>query len=247
MCQNTVGSFICTCSSNQVPYGDKCAGFPFHWALDGMDSLLTLRGSAGFVKQNNRMVLYLDGTGVNFAETPAIPLRQTDLTIAVWIKLVSPLTLDSVQTIYSDWSRPWQFRFFIMDRGCPVFQARRDVNGIEEIFALEVTSDHRVSRDVWSHVAVTWSRMHGLVQIFINGQMKASRNVDSHLLLDFKNSGHSVYDIGLKRDSSTTTHAYLSDLMVFNRDLSEIEIRNNLFQSNPLHSYISVVSTANSL
>lgn len=29
MCQNTVGSFICTCSSDQVPDGDKCAGDDF--------------------------------------------------------------------------------------------------------------------------------------------------------------------------------------------------------------------------
>ena len=49
------------------------------------------------MEQNNRLVLYLDGTGANFAETPAIPLRQTDLTISVWIKLVSPLAQDSVQ------------------------------------------------------------------------------------------------------------------------------------------------------
>lgn len=247
MCQNTVGSFICTCSSDQVPDGDKCAGFPFHWALDGTDSLLTLRGSAGFVEQNNRLVLYLDGTGANFAETPAIPLRQTDLTISVWIKLVSPLSQDSVQSIYGDWSFPWQFRFFMMDSGCPHFQARRDVDGIDDVFALGVTEHHRVSPDVWSHVAVTWSRVHRLVRIFINGQMKAFHVADSNSLLDFKNSGHNVYDIGLKRDNSAITHAYLSDLIVFNRDLSEIEIRNDLFQSNPLHGYISSVSPGNNL
>lgn len=105
--------------------------------------LISLRGSAGFVEQNNRLVLYLDGTGANFAETPAIPLRQTDLTISVWIKLVSPLAQDSVQTIYGDWSFPWQFRFFMMDSGCPHFQARRDVDGIDDVFALGVTEHHR--------------------------------------------------------------------------------------------------------
>lgn len=108
-----------------------------------LNFFIRLRGSAGFVEQNNRLVLYLDGTGANFAETPAIPLRQTDLTISVWIKLVSPLAQDSVQTIYGDWSFPWQFRFFMMDSGCPHFQARRDVDGIDDVFALGVTEHHR--------------------------------------------------------------------------------------------------------
>lgn len=89
--------------------------------------------------------------------------------------------------------------------------------------------------------------MHRLVRIFINGQMKAFHFADSNSLLDFKNSGHNVYDIGLKRDNSAITHAYLSDLIVFNCDLSEIEIRNDLFQSNPLHGYISSVSPGNNL
>ena len=89
--------------------------------------------------------------------------------------------------------------------------------------------------------------MHRLVRIFINGQMKAFHVADNNSLLDFKNSGHNVYDIGLKRDNSAITHAYLSDLIVFNRDLSEIEIRNDLFQSNPLHGYFSSVSPGNNL
>ena len=68
---------------------------------------------------------------------------------------------------------------------------------------------------------MTWGRIQatqGTLRLFINGEMKTSMIVmgDS---MDFRNSGHSVYDIGLKRDSRTTTHAYYSDLMVFSREL----------------------------
>lgn len=54
--------------------------------------------------------------------------------------------------------------------------------------------------------------------------------------VDLKNSGHTVYDIGLKRDSGETTDAFLSDLMVFDRVLSNDEIEKELFMNHPLHS-----------
>ena len=59
----------------------------------------------------------------------------------------------------------------------------------------------------------------------MNGEMKVSRKV-TRRSKDFMNSGHSVFDIGLKRDSRTTAHAYFSDLMVFRRELRFSPIRN---------------------
>ena len=59
----------------------------------------------------------------------------------------------------------------------------------------------------------------------MNGEMKVSKNVTSNSK-DFMNSGHSVFDIGLKRDSRTTAHAYFSDLMVFSRELRFSPIKN---------------------
>lgn len=55
--------------------------------------------------------------------------------------------------------------------------------------------------------------------------------------MDLKNSGHTVYDIGLKRDSGETTDAFLSDLMVFDRVLSNDEIEKELFMNHLLHSF----------
>ncbi len=57
-------------------------------------------------------------------------------------------------------------------------------------------------------------------------------------VLDLKNSGHTVYDIGLKRDGGTTIHAYFSDLIIFTHELSETELKNELFFNHPFHSFI---------
>ena len=74
-------------------------------------------------------------------------------------------------------------------------------------------------------MAMTWERTQGTVRLFMNGEMNVSKNVTSHSK-DFMNSGHSVFDIGLKRDSGTTAHAYFSDLMVFRRELRFSPIKN---------------------
>ena len=90
---------------------------------------------------------------------------------------------------------------------------------------------------------MTWGRTEGTLRLFINGEMNTSKNVTSNSM-DIKNSGHSVYDIGLKRDGRTTTHAYYSDLMVFSRELrfSSIEnvnqIKEHLVLNHPLYAYI---------
>ena len=90
---------------------------------------------------------------------------------------------------------------------------------------------------------MTWGRTEGTLRLFINGEMNTSKKVTSESM-DIKNSGHSVYDIGLKRDDGKTTHAYYSDLMVFSRELrfSSIEnvnqIKEHLVLNHPLYAYI---------
>ena len=92
-------------------------------------------------------------------------------------------------------------------------------------------------------MALTWGRKQGTLRLFINGEMNVSEKVTSQSK-DFRNLGHSVFDIGLKRDNGATAHAYYSDLMVFSRDLrfSSIEnvnhIKEHLALNHPLYAYI---------
>ena len=91
---------------------------------------------------------------------------------------------------------------------------------------------------------MTWTRADRVARLFINGEMKLNHIVPDNSNINFRNSGHAVYDIGLKRDSRTTTNAYFSDLMVFSRafqfSLSDNvnEIRDGIFLNHPLYSYI---------
>ena len=98
----------------------------------------SLRGNAKFVVKNGKTVLYLDGTPGTYAETSATPFHQTDVTIAVWIKLVSPVTRR--QEIYADWSHPWQFRLGIERDGRLHFQGRRNVQGISDMIVVSTGS-----------------------------------------------------------------------------------------------------------
>lgn len=85
---------------------------------------------------------------------------------------------------------------------------------------------------------MTWRRSERKARLFVNGVMKKEVVAADNPNLDFKNTGHSVYDIGLKRDSAEAAHAYFSDLMIFNRDLSVNEIANDLFHNHPLRAFV---------
>ena len=95
-----------------------------------------------------------------------------------------------------------------------------------------------VDTDVWRHVAITWGRVNRKVRLYVNGDVKLDQFILDYPVLDFKNSGHSVYDIGLKRGSATTTHAYFSDLVIFTHELSGAEVKYELFANHPLRSFI---------
>ena len=97
---------------------------------------------------------------------------------------------------------------------------------------------------------MTWGRIQatqGTLRLLINGELNISMKVKGSSM-DFRNSGHSMYDIGIKRDNGVTTHAQYSDLMVFSRVLrfSSIEnmnqIKENLVLDHLLHAYISLLS-----
>lgn len=197
--------------------GDLFNG-PLSFWLNGTDSQVSLKGSARYEKQDGRIALYLDGSSGTFAETPSFPIYRTSLTIAVWIKMKSSGTQ---YVVYGDWSYPWSFRLFIDPSSHFCAQARNTAG--KDIFRF-CTRD-AVVVNKWTHVAMTWGRTQGTVRLFMNGEMNVSRKV-TRRSKDFMNSGHSVFDIGLKRDSRTTAHAYFSDLMVFSRELRFSPIKN---------------------
>jgi len=91
--------------------------------------------------------------------------------------------------------------------------------------------------DEWIHVAMTWKRgVNGKLKLYANGEKKFEAVVDGNVNLDFRNSGRSVFNIGLKVDTGDTIQAYLSDLVIFNRELPEQELMEEWVQSHALYN-----------
>ena len=77
------------------------------------------------------------------------------------------------------------------------------------------------------HVAFTWSRDRKEGILYINGNKTDSKSV-SNGPLDLIENNHTVFDIGLKRDSinKPTFDGYMRDLLVVDKALSEDEVKN---------------------
>ena len=78
----------------------------------------------------------------------------------------------------------------------------------------------------WMHVAFTWSRDRKEGILYIDGIIKGSKSV-SNGLLDLIENDHTVFDIGLKRDSMNkpTFDGYMRDLLVVDKALSGDEVK----------------------
>ena len=79
----------------------------------------------------------------------------------------------------------------------------------------------------WMHVAFTWSRERKEGILYIDGIIKGSKRV-SNGPLDLIENDHTVFDIGLKRDSinKPTFDGYMRDLLVIDKALSGDEVKN---------------------
>ena len=76
-------------------------------------------------------------------------------------------------------------------------------------------------------MAFTWSRENRTGELFSNGTQIGTKEVEDHNRpIDLNPTGHTVFDIGYKRDSKTTLHGYLRDLMVITRAISDEEVKN---------------------
>lgn len=80
-----------------------------------LDFSCSLSGTAKFDSQDGITVLKLDGNPLSYAETPALPVHSTDLTIAVWIKLGQ--LYGNSRVIYGDWPASPSFALGIHPSG----------------------------------------------------------------------------------------------------------------------------------
>lgn len=116
-----------------------------NFCLTSLDPVCSLSGSASYEENHDgRTVLFLNGNNGAYAETPALPIHSTDLTVAVWIKLVK--LKPYYQAIYADWLEPTKmFRFAIAPDGRLCAQTKR--HGGHTIF--QYCTDRYVSLGGW--------------------------------------------------------------------------------------------------
>lgn len=76
--------------------------------------------------------------------------------------------------------------------------------------------------------------------MFQNGNQIFEETVAENAILDLRNSGRSVYDIGKGLTPSRTeetAHAYLSDLVIFNLELPKHELE-EWVRSHALYNFM---------
>ena len=83
-------------------------------------------------------------------------------------------------------------------------------------------------------MAFTWSRENRVGKLYIDGvKTGEGKAAWSQETLDLNPTGHTVFDIGLKRDNmnQSTFHGYLRDLTVINSAISRGEVDDIFVQS----------------
>ena len=86
----------------------------------------------------------------------------------------------------------------------------------------------------WVHVAFTWNRNDRTGRIYINGVKTGKQTAHPSKGTDLNPTGHTVFDIGLKRDSKRALHGYLRDLLVINQAISDEEVDGIFFQRSTM-------------
>ncbi|XP_078366557.1 uncharacterized protein LOC144650697 [Oculina patagonica] len=229
-CTDTEGSYNCTCKDDAIGDGLFCLGFPFHWTLNGSDPFVSLYNGAAYETVDGRTVLYLDGNHA-YAETPAIPIQTISFSVLCWIKVLS-LPSHPVN-IYSDWSSPFQFRFGVISENL-CLNLRRATQSSVNINIVYFCKGPIVIGE-WMHVAFTWSRENRVGKLYIDGVKTGEQTATGPQgLLDLNPTGHTVFDIGLKRDNmvQSTLHGYLKDLMVVDSAINEKQLKDIFVLSN---------------
>ena len=105
-------------------------------------------------------------------------------------------------------------------------EKRRFVQSLIPFCVLFSHNQRKIIPNRWMHVAFTWSRDRKEGILYVDGIRTDSTSV-SNGALDLIENDHTVFDIGLKRDSinKPTFDGYMRDLLVVDKALSGDEVK----------------------
>ena len=105
-------------------------------------------------------------------------------------------------------------------------EKRRFAQSLIPFCVLFSHNQRKIIPNRWMHVAFTWSRDRKEGILYIDGIRTDSTSVNNGAL-DLIENDHTVFDIGLKRDSinKPTFDGYMRDLLVVDKALSGDEVK----------------------
>ena len=126
------------------------------------------------------------------------------------------LVKGDAETIYNDWTDPWQFQLSL--KGRKVKFTRHSTHGSYKWYYLE--SSVKVSLNIWTHVAVTWDNGTGNSTIYVNGKNVRYRTYPPREISFYPPTGK-PYKIGNDGHwNDQQFHGSVMDLYVFGTALS---------------------------
>ena len=134
-------------------------------------SYFSLIGSPSFTEGRcpGSKALFLNQSH-SYALAPIVILNDRSFTIACWIKQTKRV-FNELGAIYGDWYNPRQFLLSSKNQKI-VFQRYQYDNALWELWSIESAN---VTLDTWTHVAVTWDHVNGLVSIYADGKLNKER------------------------------------------------------------------------
>ncbi|XP_048584250.1 uncharacterized protein LOC5517652 isoform X2 [Nematostella vectensis] len=186
-----------------------------HWRLDGFDKEISVFGRVKYARHNNKRVTCLDGK-TSYLETPAVDFRTISFSVSAWVKIIDPLKMSF---IYSDWSSPFQFRLYVRDNSL----AGELRKGGHWQTLVSVATGRSFPSNKWVFVAMTWDRGNREFCLYRDERRQGCMSYIGNDV-DLKQTNHTKYEIGLKKDTGNMMHGCISDLMVFDRKLEVGEI-----------------------
>ncbi|XP_064620977.1 uncharacterized protein LOC135483856 [Lineus longissimus] len=173
------------------------------YKLDGTDTDVQL-GAPGKVQptfiKSATFGKVLSFSGFAIARVPRVEIGTTSFSVAVYVRFK---TFGSSQTIYSDFTRYWQFLTRVTNRNQLFLNLRRNINsqGSDPAQDLVTVTGGDISKgprsNTWQLLVYTWSRETRTAKAYLNGALVGTMSPKAEYTnLNLQVNNHPLYDIG---------------------------------------------------
>ena len=139
-----------------------------------------LHGGPTFVEgryPGSKAINFDQTSDCSFARIPKVELRGRSFTIALWVKFMELPPVNRTQSIFGDWSKP--FNFILRLQTGEVSFVRQKANASKwTVFRLTTPISHK--KNQWFHVGVTWDQGKGLGKLYVDAKEVSNNSFDTN-------------------------------------------------------------------